>query len=144
MKTITSIKRFPTTNFIGTGRGAYRFIVKCQAGFLICSEAREFDNEYYERNPECLMTGHKPGAVQTIQFRPEGSDYWLTIFAKAGKKIKLIDEAILRVLTVGTINTYWIKTELYCQRQYAIVNAKTWADLAYVKNTEIKAAEKAA
>jgi len=144
MKTITNIKRIPTTDFIGTGRGSYRFIAKCRAGFLSCNDARDFDNEYYERNPETLMTAYKPGAVQTIQFRPEGSEHWLTIFARVGKKIKLIDEAILRALTVGTINTYWIKTELYNLQQYAAVNAKTWSDRAFVQNTEIKAAEKAA
>ncbi len=144
MKTIINSNRIPTTDFIGTGKGAYRFIAKCRAGFLSCNEARPFENQQYETDPETLMTAYKPGAVQTIEFKPEGADSWLTIFARVGKRIKVIDEAILSCLTVGTINSYWSKTELYDQRQYTIVNAKTWADLAYVNNQQEKAAEKAA
>jgi hypothetical protein len=144
MKTITKITFFSTTSFLGLGRGSYRFIAKCRAGFLTCSEAREFENELYEQNPECLMTAYKPGALQTIEFKPAGSDHWLTVFARVGKRVKLIDEAILRTLTVGTINTYWLKTELYNPRQYAFVNATTWASLAYVQNTPIVPVEKAA
>ena len=76
----------------------------------------------------------KKGALQTTEVQIEGSDYWFTVFARAGKKVYLIDEAILEDLTVGTINAYFNNTNLYNQAQYNEVNAATWASKAYVMN----------
>jgi hypothetical protein len=36
----------------------------------------------------------------------EGGQHWLTVFARKGKKVVVIDEEILKGLTVGTINSY--------------------------------------
>jgi len=138
MKTTSS-----TPDFIQNRNGRYRFIAKCRAGFMSCSEARPFDNEHYQKCPESLMTAYKPGSLQTIEFQPEGTDHWLTVFARKGKKICVIDRTILESLTVGTINTYWLNTELYDQAAYSRNGARTWADKAYVKN-QPQAAEKAA
>lgn len=101
---------------------------------MTVSDAREFDNEGYIKNPESLLTNFKKGALQTVEFCPEGGNYYLTVFARKGNKIVLIDEAIMANLTVGTINQLFYNTNLYDQDQYHTVNAKTWADRAYVAN----------
>ena len=85
-------------------------------------------------NPECAISGYKKGALQTVQFQPEGSDYWLTVFSRTGKKVKLIDESILVNLTVGTINSMFYNTNLYNYEQYKAVHSSTWADYAYQQN----------
>ena len=113
-------------------KGKFRFITKCRAGFMTISEARDTDNEYYLTYPETLLTAYKKGALQTIEFQPEGSTNYFTIFAKKGNKVVIIDSLILAHLTVGTINQYWVNTNLYSQSQYAVVGAKTWADRAFV------------
>ena len=114
--------------------GKFRFVTKCRAGFMTVSDSRESDNAHYIAHPEALISGHRKGALQTVQFQPAGTDYWFTVFAKNGKKIPVIDQAILADLTVGTINSFWLNTALYSQTQYAMVGAKTWADKAYVMN----------
>jgi hypothetical protein len=73
-----------------------------------------------------------------VEFQAEGSKYWLTVFARVGKKIKLVDTEILKGLEVGTINQLWSNTELYSQSQYSSVNAKTWASKAYVMNEVVE------
>ena len=113
-------------------KGKFRFITKCRAGFMTISEARDTDNEYYLTYPETLLTAHKKGALQTIEFQPEGSPNYFTIFAKKGNRVVIIDRLILSHLTVGTINQLFSNTNLYSQEQYAAVGAKTWADRAFV------------
>lgn len=124
-------KTIHTTNFI-TGNGKYRCITKCRAGFMTVVEARDFENERYNKYPEAILSDWKKGALQTVEFQPEGSNNWLTVFARKGNKIVLIDEVILSNLTVGTINQLYYNTNLYNQNQYRTVGAKTWADKAFV------------
>ena len=121
--------------------GSFRFIIKCRAGFLTILEARHNDNKYYLEHPETLLSAYGKGSLHTIEFLPTGGDYWLTIFARKGRKIALIDETILNDLTVGTINQYWMNTDLYDQLQYSAVGARTWADKAYVVNPVIAGIE---
>jgi hypothetical protein len=118
-----------------------RFISKSRAGFMTISDARDFDIEGYNNHPERLIGGFKKGALQTVEVQFESSDYFFTVFARQGKKIHLIDEAILADLTVGTINGMFFNTDLYNQFQYQAVNAKSWASKAYVMNevTEVAA-----
>jgi hypothetical protein len=111
-----------------------RFISKSRAGFMTISDARDFDIEGYNDHPERLIAGFKKGALQTVEVQFEASDYYFTVFARQGKKIRIIDEAILADLTVGTINGMFHNTDLYNQIQYTAVNAATWASKAYVMN----------
>jgi hypothetical protein len=135
MKDLININNLPTTHILsGYKSGKIRFITKCRAGYMICTEARDFDNTNLLNNPDLFLGMFKKGALQTIEFQPEGISGYLTIFARSGKKIKLIDETILVNLTVGTINSYWVNTDLYDQRQYQAVNAATWASYAYRMN----------
>ena len=131
-----------TCDFLsGYSAGKFRFVTKCRAGFLVVSDSRKSENSWFMAHPEALIGGFKKGALQTVQFQPEGTDHWLTVFAKNGKKIPVIDQAILADLTVGTINSFWLNTALYNQHQYTAVGAKTWASKAFVMNeTEAVAA----
>lgn len=113
--------------------GEFRMVVKTRLGMTVC-DARDFDNPRIMANPECAISGYKANALQTVQFKPEGSDFWLTIFSRTGKKVKLIDEAILANLTVGTINGMFYNTNLMDMHQYKLVGSKTWASMAFVEN----------
>jgi len=98
------------------------------------AEAQYNDDIANEHGPAQLLSSWKKGSLQTIQFKAENGQYWLTVFARKGKKIVVIDEDILKGLTVGTINSYFIDTNLYSQKQYAHVNAKNWASKVFVMN----------
>lgn len=119
------VKDLNVVDFIQGRKGTYQAIVKVQAGFMT---AYEIGNELPSLNR------WKKGALQTIQFQPEGSKAWLTVFARKGNKIVLADKELLETIEVGTINQLFYNTNLYNQAQYAAVNAKTWADKAFSKN----------
>jgi hypothetical protein len=137
MKNLVNTTDIRTVNVLGAypnTTGKFRFIVRCRAGWMTISDARDFENESYMKHPESLLTSFTKRALQTIEFQPEGSNIWLTVFARKGNKIVLMDEVIMENLTVGTINQYWSDTNLYNQSQYGKVEAKTWADRAFVNN----------
>jgi len=119
--------------------GKFRMIVKTNLG-MTCVDARDFENPRLMENPECIISGYKKGVLHTVQFQPEGSDYWSTVFSRTGKVVKLIDESILVNLTVGTINQLYYNTNLYNQYQYKAVNSKTWASMAYKMNEVVEVA----
>ena len=109
--------------------GKYRIISKCRAGFMVTNviEASSAIN---------ALRHYKIKAVQSIARIKEVEgigEYEFTIFARNGKKI-WIEEDMLATMTVGDINQDLSKTALYNQFQYQAVNAKTWADKAYVMN----------
>lgn len=135
MNKLVNINRIPTVDILSQYQsGKFRFVSKCRAGFMTVSDSRDFDNPRFMANPESLLNQYKKGALYTIQFQPEGTDIWLTVFARTGKKTNLIDESILVNLTVGTINQLWYNSDLYSQYQYQAVNSKTWASYAYQMN----------
>ena len=111
------------------GEGKYRVITKCRAGFMVTSviEASSAIN---------ALRRYKIKAVQSIARIKEVEgigNYEFTVFDRNGKKI-WIEEDMLATMTVGDINQDLSKTALYNQFQYQSVNAKTWADKAYVMN----------
>jgi hypothetical protein len=135
MKNLVNIAGINTVNVLGAytnTKGKFRFVTKCRAGWMTISDSREYDNEYFIAHPESIISGFTKGSLQTAEFKPEGWDSYLTIFARKGNKIVLIDQEILGHLTVGTINSIYSNTNLYNQAQYSAVGAKTWADRAYV------------
>lgn len=97
-------------------------------------ETKYNDDMANEYGPASLLSSWKKGSLQTIQFMAEGGLYWLTVFARKGKKIVVIDEDILEGLTVSTINSFFVDTNLYSQKQYEAVGAKNWASKAFVMN----------
>jgi hypothetical protein len=119
------VKDLSVVDFIQGRKGTYQAIVKVQAGFMTA----------YEVGSELpSLNRWKKGALQTLQFQPEGSKAWLTIFARKGTKIVLEDKELLETIEVGTINQLFYNTNLYNQAQYEAVNAKTWADKAFSQN----------
>lgn len=125
MKNIINAIGINTVDFIQGRKGTYQAIVKVPAGFMSA----------YEVGTELpSLSRWKKGSLQTIQFRAEGSNAWLTVFARKGNKIVLVDQEVLETLEVGTINQLFFNTNLYSQLQYAAVKAKTWADKAFVMN----------
>jgi len=115
-------------------KGIFRHIVKTNLG-MTCCDARDFDNKRMLKYPEAIISGYKKGALQTVQFKPEGLDTWVTLFSRTGKRVKLIDESILAALTVGTINSMYNTTNLLSMNQYKAVNSKTWASMAFIMNS---------
>jgi hypothetical protein len=111
------------------GKGTYRIITKCQAGFMVSSEV-EADSAIQ------VFRRYKPKAIQSIAFLIENK-YPITVYARNGKKV-WASECFLSEVTVGDINQSLSNTALYGQGQYEAVKAKTWADKAYVMNEEVK------
>jgi hypothetical protein len=122
---INNIKGLTVVDYIGDRKGIFQAIVKVPAGFL---SAYEIGSELPSLNR------WKKGALQTIQFQPEGSKAWLTVFAKKGTKVILLDEKLAEKVEVGTINQLFYNTNLMDHNQYKAVNAKTWADKAFLLN----------
>jgi hypothetical protein len=122
---INNIKGLTVVDFISGRKGTYQAIVKVPAGFM---SAYEIGSEL-----PCLNRWKK-GALQSIQFKAEGTNHWMTVFAKKGTKIILLDEKLAEKIEVGTINQLFYNTNLMDQKQYQAVGAKTWADKAFLLN----------
>ena len=112
------------------GKGTYRVITKCKAGFATSHEV-EGDSPYQ------VFRRYQIKHVQAIEYVKDinGTNYAFTVYARTGKKVWVCNE-ILENITVGDINQELFNTALYNQEQYKSVNAKTWADKAYVMNEE--------
>jgi hypothetical protein len=123
-----------TVNFIKGQKGEFRVVSKVKAGFMSVVEFNEYTNKLFSENPSQVLGWFKKGAIQSVEFKAEGSNYWLTVFARVGKKIKMVDEDILRGLKVGVVNPLFLNTDLYSQHQYEAVNAKSWDSFAFVMN----------
>ena len=124
-----------TTDILsGSFGGKFRMVVKTGLGMTVC-DVRDFDNPRMKEHPEMAISGYKRGALQTVQYCPDGSDFWLTVFSRTGKKVKLIDESILADLTVGTINGMFDNTNLMDMSQYKLVGASSWASKAFTQNS---------
>lgn len=116
----------------------FRAICKTKSGMNIV-DFRDFENERFTEDPSKVLSQYMKGVLQTVQCRAIGSPYWMTIFQIKGKKVTMIDMAILEHLTVGTINSTWHNTTLYDQANYKQVNATSWASYAYRYNTPTEA-----
>lgn len=138
MTQIINTTTISDVNYINDRPGQYRAIIKVSAGFMTvvndlgitCGWA---DGPRWKRAID-VFRSFKKGALQTIEFKADDSDTWFTVFAKAGTKIKIMDNQLFRDIEVGDINSNWTNTNLYDQRQYGMVNAKTWASKVFVKN----------
>lgn len=135
---IFNANRINQTDFIQGRTGEYRAIVKVKAGFMTVVDDLGIQANWKSgaqwKSPMDVFRGFKKGALQTIQFKATGTDTWLTVFARTGKKIKLMDTQMFQEMTVGDINQDWYNTELYSQTNYSMANAKTWSDKAFVAN----------
>jgi hypothetical protein len=137
MKNIINTIGLDTVNFIKGQKGEFRVVSKVKAGFMSVVEFNEFTNEIFSKDPSQVLGWFNKGDIQSVEFKAEGTKYWLTVFARVGKKIKMVDEDILRGLKVGVLNPLFSNTDLYSQHQYQSVNAKTWDSFAFVMNEEV-------
>lgn len=133
---IFNSERINQVDFIQDRKGEYQAIVKVQAGFMTVVDDLGIKCKW-ESGPQWkrainVFRNFKKGALQTIQFKAEGSDNWLTVFARKGNKIILMDTQLFLDMEVGDINQNWSNTNLYSQTNYALAGAKTWADKAFV------------
>jgi hypothetical protein len=138
-KQIINSERINQVDFIQDRKGEYQAIVKVQAGFMTTVDDLGIKCKW-ESGPQWkrainVFRNFKKGALQTIQFKAEGSDNWLTVFARKGNKIILMDTQLFLDMEVGDINQNWSNSNLYSQTNYRLCNAKTWADKAFVNNT---------
>lgn len=139
MQEIFNLEKISQVSFIQGRTGEYRAIVKVQAGFLTAVDDLGIQANWGKKqwnSPMDVFRGFKKGALQTIQFKPDNvrGAGWVTVFARAGKKIKLMDTEMFLNMTVGDINQDWSNTNLYSQNNYKMAGAKTWADKAFVSN----------
>jgi hypothetical protein len=114
------------------GEGKYRVITKCQAGFMVTSVV-EADSAMIALRRYKMNAVHTIARIKDVEGLGERD---FTVYARNGKKIWIAEE-MLAEFTVGDINQDLYKTALYSQHQYATVNAKSWADKAYVMNEEV-------
>lgn len=134
---IFNAERISQVDFIQGRKGEYRAIVRVQAGFMTVVEDQGIRANWGRLSWNSAMDvfrGFKKGALQTIEFRAEGSETFITVFARSGNKIKLMDSDMFLAMEVGDINQDWSNTNLYSQTNYGLAGAKTWADKAFVKN----------
>jgi len=109
------------------GKGTYRVITKCRAGFMTSSDIQA-------DSPYAAFNRYQPKAIHNISFVPkEGNNYAFTVYARQGKKVWASREFLAEV-TVGDINQDLSNTNLYSQDQYNLVGAKNWGDKAFVQN----------
>lgn len=139
-QTIFNSERINQVDFIQDRKGEYQAIVKVQAGFMTTVDDLGIKCKW-ESGPQWkrainVFRNFKKGALQTIQFKAEGSDNWLTVFARKGNKIVLMDTQLFLDMEVGDINQNWSNSNLYSQNNYRLCNAKTWADKAFVNNAK--------
>jgi len=122
---INVIKNLSVVHYIGESKGLFQAVVKVPAGFMV---AYEIGSDIPSLNT------WKKGSLQTLQFKREGSAAWLTVFARKGNKVILIDQAIAEKLEVGVVNSLFYNTNLMDHNQYKAVGARTWADKVFVVN----------
>jgi len=122
---INNIKGLQVVDYIGEDKGLFQAVVKVPAGFMV---AYEIGSDIPSLNK------WKKGALQTLQFKREGSPAWMTVFARKGNKVLIMDKAIAEKLEVGTVNSLFYSTNLMDQNQYKAVNAKSWGSKVFVMN----------
>ena len=107
--------------------GTYTVVTKCRAGYPVVSTTEA-------GSPYEVFSRYNRGAIMNISLVSK-SGFNFTMYARNGKKVWVCEE-LLSEITVGDINDGGVmfKTGLYNQQQYQAVNAKTWADKAYVMN----------
>ena len=135
---IINVEGISQVDFINGQAGQFRAIVKVQAGFLTVVDDLGIQNNWGRKQwtrAIDVFRGFKKGALQTIQFKADNNrnGVWLTVFARKGNKIVLMDDQLFADMEVGDINQCWSNTNLYSQAQYSAVGARTWADKAFVK-----------
>ncbi len=122
---INNIKGLTVVDYINGEKGLFQAVVKVPAGFVV---AYEIGSDLPSLNQ------WKKGALQTIQYKKEGSPAWMTVFARKGNKVMVIDKALAETLEVAVVNSLFYNTNLMDAAQYRAVKAKTWQDKVFMMN----------
>jgi hypothetical protein len=137
-KMIFNQEKINQVDFINGRTGQFRAVVKVLAGFMSVVDDLGIQNNWSRgarwKSAMDVFKSFKRGALQTIEFKADGTDSWLTVFARKGNKVVLMDTDMFLNMTVGDINQDWSNTNLYSQANYKLAGAKTWADKAFVSN----------
>ena len=132
-------ERIGQVDFINGKAGEFRAIVKVQAGFMTVVEdlglRAGWETGAKWKRAIDVFRNFKKGALQTVEFKAAGTETWLTVFARKGNKVILMDTDLFLTMKVGDINQDWSNTNLYSYRNYEMAGAKTWEDLAFVANS---------
>ena len=128
MSNLINSTKIQLVDFIQNRKGTLQAIVKTPSKMLV---AYELDESY---SLDSILNNWHKGALQTLQFKPKGQKSWLTIFARSGNKIILIDNQIAKSIKVGTVNQLFFNTNLYDQHQYQMVNATNWDSYVFISN----------
>ena len=132
-------KSLNRTDYINNQEGEYRAIVKVQAGWMTVVDDLGLQENWGKKqwnSARDVFRGFTKGALQSIQFKADNvkGGNWLTVFARSGNKIKLIDNDLLASLEVydllqfqNGITAMAATSNKYSQYQYQAVGAKTWA-----------------
>lgn len=135
---IINAEKINQVDFIKNRKGIYQAIVKVKAGYTVSVNDLGILNKWESgaqwKKAINVFRNFKKGALQSIEFKAEGTDHWLTVFARVGNKVKLMDTQLFEDMEVGDINQNWSNSNLYNQTNYQLCNAKTWADKAFVVN----------
>lgn len=135
---IINAEKINQVDFIKNRKGVYQAIVKVKAGYTVSVNDLGILNKWESgaqwKKAINVFRNFKKGALQSIEFKAEGTDHWLTVFARVGNKVKLMDTQLFEDMEVGDINQNWSNSNLYNQTNYQLCNAKTWADKAFVVN----------
>ena len=107
----------PGTNY------EFRTAYKCKAGFINMADSHT--------TPENIITGWKKGSLIAIQVKNEHG-VWCNVFTTKGGKWHSIDKIFLEILTVANIHSSFPDMADY--KLWESINAKTWADKAFVQN----------
>ncbi len=122
---INNIKGLTVVDYINGEKGLFQAVVKVPAGFVVA----------YEIGSDLpSLSQWKKGALQTIQYKKEGSPAWMTVFARKGNKVMVIDKALAETLEVAVVNSLFYNTNLMDAAQYRAVKAKTWQDKVFMMN----------
>lgn len=137
---IINSEKINQVDFIQGRKGQYRAVVKVQAGFMTIVDDLGIEANWGKQqwnSPMDVFRNFKKGALQTIQFKAVDTDHWITVFARTGNKVKLMDTDMFLNMEIGDINQNWSTTNLYSQTNYNLAGARTWADKAFTVNKPV-------
>ena len=101
----------------------FRTAYKCKAGFINMAGSIT--------TPENIISGWGKNSLVAIQVKDEHGT-WRNVFTTKGGKWHSIDKVFLETLTVAHIHSSF--PDMADHKLWESINAKTWADKAFVQN----------
>ena len=70
--------------------GEYRAVTKCRGGFMTIMDMGELPN------PLMAFNRVLPQALLNLQYKPDGCEHWLCLYARKGNKVVVLDESLVK------------------------------------------------